>query len=787
MVSFPWATSRKSNTAATTTLLGNKVADSPGSRSSPSESQSNDGRDPSQSASRSSHKPGVKATLARWTTEFLGLFGAALALLALFVFLGTYNGKPRPQWPYEITINTVVAIFGIILKACMLIPIAEGVSQLKWMWYHQARSLRDLEVFDAASRGINGSLRLIFVLRARHFAAVGALITILAFAIDPFLQQTVVYYQELRPEPHGTATVPIARQYQGQDFNQTSDNDESLVGTIYDSLLNPNGEQTPLRPDCASGNCAFQDLYSSLAICSKCKNVSPLLSSTWSNTSFWIGNGIDENGGYWEFMGLNVTLLGEDDNSGAKLSLSLSPIRDHDAMAVTADLMPTMEQFNQTLYGIPQSVASHMHPNVMIDAASMPFLAVWSIAATHGEGCTNDWMKGGLEQPDTDCFDPVMFGNGFDPAAPTANWLSQHPNVTGDEVYKHPHLEGNINVPLRHFPKITSNLCTLAVCSQTYEANVTDGDLSETIISEDSVLWLTNHTNNPPGTFQDAETIPSTNVFIPARCAVNGSMHAIDEFVDLDSVLRNDSQSEGISGIHYVKRAPEAGGSGPTGDDSGYRNWTLVQETSPNPNLLQACTYSLSTIAGVGGPSSSRLGPLFAGAGSISYFPSDKTQVDPVINPWTGYSQQNWGNSQQLVSLFNGGNSSKSSMEANFQTVAKALTNHLRANDVNTVTGTSLVMETYVRVNLLWLILPAVLVVTTCFFLLTTIIKARRAMGHKIWTSNQTAMLLHGLSDREQFASMEDTKDMEKFAKTTFVRWGMEDAGWRLVKTNKGT
>ncbi|KAL9049015.1 MAG: hypothetical protein Q9162_007428, partial [Coniocarpon cinnabarinum] len=599
--------------------------------------------------------------------------------------------------------------------------------------------------------------------------------------------QTVVYYQELRPEPHGTATVPIARQYQGQDFNQTSDNDESLVGTIYDSLLNPNGEQIPLRPDCASGNCAFQDLYSSLAICSRCKNTSPLLNNTWSNTSFWIGNGIDANGGYWEFMGLNVTLLGEDDNSGAKLSLSLSPVGTHEVMAVTADLMPTMEQFNQTLYGIPQSVASPIIPNVMIDSASMPFLAVWSIATTHGEGCTNDWMKGGLEQADTDCFDPVVFGSDFDPTIPTANWLSQHPNVTGDQFNKLPHLSGNISVPLMRLPKITSNLCTLALCSQTYQANVTDGNLSETIISEDSVLWLTNHTNNPPETSQATEIVPSNHVFIPAKCAVNGSMHAIEEFVDLESVLRNDSQSQGISGIHYVKRAPEAGGSSPTGDDRGYRNWTLVEATSPNPSLLHACTYSISTLVGIGSPSSSLLIPLFEGNGSIREEPSDRTQIDPVINPWTGYSQQYWGNSQQLVPLFNGGNSSTFSMEANFQTIAKALTNHLRANDVNTVTGTSLVMETYVRVNLLWLILPAVLVVTTCFFLLTTIIKARRAMGHKIWTSNQTAMLLHGLSDREQFASMEDTKDMEKFAKTTFVRWGMEDAGWRLVKANKGT
>ena len=79
--------------------------------------------EPSESG-RSKRIPGI---LVGWGKEVLAAFGAVLALAALIAFLGVYNGRQRPQWPYAITINTVLSIFGIILKSCMLVPIAEGL------------------------------------------------------------------------------------------------------------------------------------------------------------------------------------------------------------------------------------------------------------------------------------------------------------------------------------------------------------------------------------------------------------------------------------------------------------------------------------------------------------------------------------------------------------------------------------------------------------------------------------------------------------------------------------
>lgn len=67
-------------------------------------------------------------TVRRWTTEIIACGGAILALVAVGIFLSQYDGRPRPQWPYTITINTVVSIFGLMLKACMLVPVAEGMA-----------------------------------------------------------------------------------------------------------------------------------------------------------------------------------------------------------------------------------------------------------------------------------------------------------------------------------------------------------------------------------------------------------------------------------------------------------------------------------------------------------------------------------------------------------------------------------------------------------------------------------------------------------------------------------
>ena len=111
------------------------------------------------------------------------------ALMAIVGAILPYQDQPLPQWPYNVSINTLISILIAISKAAMLLVTAEGISQLKWTWFLRKRPLQDMARYDMASRGPWGSLRLLLSLRGRDLvASVGAFVTVASIAIDPFAQ-----------------------------------------------------------------------------------------------------------------------------------------------------------------------------------------------------------------------------------------------------------------------------------------------------------------------------------------------------------------------------------------------------------------------------------------------------------------------------------------------------------------------------------------------------------------------------------------------------------------------
>lgn len=85
----------------------------------------------------------------------------------------------------------VLAILSAIMRAVMLLPVATAIGQLKWGWFRSERRLVDIEKFDEASRGMLGSLKLIWTLRFRNIAVIGAALTILALPLDAVIQSSV--------------------------------------------------------------------------------------------------------------------------------------------------------------------------------------------------------------------------------------------------------------------------------------------------------------------------------------------------------------------------------------------------------------------------------------------------------------------------------------------------------------------------------------------------------------------------------------------------------------------
>ncbi|OAP61129.1 hypothetical protein AYL99_03330 [Fonsecaea erecta] len=233
----------------------------------------------------------TRNAISAWGIEALGLLIAIIAFVAIVITLTVHQGRPLPEWPHLISINALIAIFTAILKSALILPVASGISRLKWLWFTQPREAGDLEHFDSASKGPWGSFLLLLDLRGRHLAALGALITVLATAIDPFSQQILDYHECLRPAQGAgaaPATIPITNYYGAGSYFANGDSkitDGNMTAGIYMGLINPPANlSSTIVPNCATGNCTFStnasDTYTTVAMCSSCTDISKTILNT---------------------------------------------------------------------------------------------------------------------------------------------------------------------------------------------------------------------------------------------------------------------------------------------------------------------------------------------------------------------------------------------------------------------------------------------------------------------------------------------------------------------------
>lgn len=97
-----------------------------------------------------------------WVPDILWCLVGLGCGIAIVAVLGQYDGHRPPEWPLGITLNTFLAFLATIAKAAFLIPVTRGLGQLRWVWFtSRPRRVADFELFDGASRGAFGSLRLL--------------------------------------------------------------------------------------------------------------------------------------------------------------------------------------------------------------------------------------------------------------------------------------------------------------------------------------------------------------------------------------------------------------------------------------------------------------------------------------------------------------------------------------------------------------------------------------------------------------------------------------------------
>lgn len=66
-----------------------------------------------------------------WWLESGACFLLLGALVAVIATLYPHQGKPLPQWPYRISVNTLISIYLVVLKGSVLLVTAEGLGQLQ--------------------------------------------------------------------------------------------------------------------------------------------------------------------------------------------------------------------------------------------------------------------------------------------------------------------------------------------------------------------------------------------------------------------------------------------------------------------------------------------------------------------------------------------------------------------------------------------------------------------------------------------------------------------------------
>ena len=137
------------------------------------------------------------------------------------------------------TLNTLLAFLTSLARLAFMVPIVEGLGQLKWIWFssHKHRPLVDFQLFDDAAQGGVGGLKLLFGFKGYYYqstrlslvcgadlvgksfrASLGALIMLSGLFTSTLTQQAISYTViQAVSNNNGTALVNRATTFSTYD------------------------------------------------------------------------------------------------------------------------------------------------------------------------------------------------------------------------------------------------------------------------------------------------------------------------------------------------------------------------------------------------------------------------------------------------------------------------------------------------------------------------------------------------------------------------------------------
>ncbi|KAL3474559.1 hypothetical protein BJX99DRAFT_176590 [Aspergillus californicus] len=203
-----------------------------------------------------------------WIWESLMILLSLACFIGIVCILFVFNGKSQPSFAYGFTLNAIISILATACKASLAYVVAECIGQLKWIWYYRegetsSKQLGAIQSFDSASRGPLGSITILLQHKGLSLVSLGALATVLALMLDPFMQQLVTYpIREIDSVDGRGAMVK-------QAVTLLPESLEDPQTTIYTGMW---AEDFEVSPTCPSGNCTWP-AFQSVGMCSQCEDI----------------------------------------------------------------------------------------------------------------------------------------------------------------------------------------------------------------------------------------------------------------------------------------------------------------------------------------------------------------------------------------------------------------------------------------------------------------------------------------------------------------------------------
>ena len=71
-----------------------------------------------------------------WWQELLACGSLILYAVGIVIILAVHDGQPLPKWPFKLTLNALISILVVVLKATTLATLASGMEVPNLLSYH---------------------------------------------------------------------------------------------------------------------------------------------------------------------------------------------------------------------------------------------------------------------------------------------------------------------------------------------------------------------------------------------------------------------------------------------------------------------------------------------------------------------------------------------------------------------------------------------------------------------------------------------------------------------------